>query len=470
MNFREYVGKILRIAPRDVSFEKSKADFESREFSYGFVLIDEVSGTVLYPLKREYALEEKILDDDERLTYEVFSDFAVEVVDDYPYEERVLEEARRRLPARRDGARLVDAKEELDSFRREGNPHELHFLVRRPDEELEGLWATTVDYIEDDDLIVGMITESSSVDARLVKGELVTLSFDKNALCLHGLAEMVIEKNREAIEVACRNLKKLDREFTRAVDAAYVAYADVFTKFNQLLTLFGLPYKKVRYICGMLLDGQAALMLMKILSNNLEFTEEDIVTQACVISRHGEYVEDETIWIELSDEERKVVKKVYLPFDLEGGITEEERYFAMLTLETYWISDKCSRKESRILDVLINDKLRDKVFVEEGDAELVVLDEQMSVQKRSRLSEKSISENVGRKAQVKFQDGKSTVGYVTQVTKDADGDECISLFESYDVSRGFGEIHFYKFYEVVLVRTVACELPLWETDINFDFE
>ena len=71
----------------------------------------------------------------------------------------------------------------------------------------------------------------------------------------------------------------------------------------------------------------------------------------------------------------------------------------------------------------------------------------------------------GKAARAEFLNGTKKIGYLGSDFRDEDGDECLSLFEAYNESKGFYDYNIYKIKDALKIDVLA--YPREKIDFNF---
>ncbi len=233
----------------------------------------------------------------------------------------------------------------------------------------------------------------------------------------------------------------------------------------------GLTGKEINLVFSIIADYIDIIDLINYITNDDEHDVKDIIRQAYIIN--GEPIPYEAPIIKdkvkLTKAQRKALNELNIPYSIEE-LEGEEDFDTNLTmvlansdyLNKLYVksNDEKTKKlvdlfEREFMPEVPEDEVKEiHVYFENFDEDILFMDEE------------GLHRVAGKKARVEFLNGKKVVGYLGSDFKDEDGDDCLGLFEAYDVTKGFYDYHTYKLNEIL-----RADVLFYPRDkVNFKFE
>lgn len=232
--------------------------------------------------------------------------------------------------------------------------------------------------------------------------------------------------------------------------------------------------KEIETILSIITSDFNNINFIHYLLNDEDKTIKDIIRQAYMIENRPIPYESEIKRqkCKLSKEQIKELDDLNVPYSVKE--IEKEAKQENTELETdmiianYNYLNKLAKKTKKsnikkILKVFENEYMpfvpekevkEIHVFFDDFDEEILFLDEE------------GLHKVVGKKARVRFLNGKHKVGYLGSDFKDRDGDKCLSLYEAFDEYKGFYDYHTYKLKDVLKIDVLCYP----RDNIDFGFE
>lgn len=502
LNYRDYDRRFVIVNKSGNLLRKLKIK-DIKEPFYGFIYIDSEMGISMQVLGDDNTGTKYI--DEERINvgYKGLKDYDIDFIDNYEYEDLVLDINKEYYQNK---ARIkVRQNEKLDTFRQESHPDDLKALVvYQEDDSSEELWIRVEDTVNNDDVIVGRLLNTSIRDNHLNAGEYVAVKYfeKENELIIidrlmrqeisadeKDTANVVEElKTEEVVEVEpTEEQVKKEQTFVEEkkkvltlsdVKTRFITEEDTNKELNLLLEqsnrrlfeifldlciLKEIPQDSAKRLISLLKLPEERNMLIKYMLNGEPADQRDIYRQAFVIrSKPLPFNAPKIGLFELTMAEKQLVKKYNVPNSFNDALTLNELYTNIKALEKAKFN--MNEEELETVNNLIDEKLLPKIPNSQAK-EIHVYDDNKDYI-TLYLDKDGLANICGLKAKLYFKNDTSIVGYIGSDIKD----NKIYIYEEYDETKGFFDYNSYDLDDILKIDAIRSNIPRYMEDINFSFD